>query len=231
MSPYALEALYLAFAKKNPLEIIVPAGKPDRKVYEAIFNLLRETKLSLGLGSSAKAASFFASLVYKWSSGHSLHSIIKDELRYEERRSKHPLANTKSTQERSPAKVILATLKNVDKAARFEAPKGINCYVDVLRHFAEATRNEALLLKLRSVEDIALFLELGVSERTQVSMMQLGLSRLATVEVSRLIGQSDLTELTIRHWFTANQERVLSANLPVLVKREVKQIFFPLVGD
>jgi hypothetical protein len=114
--------------------------------------------------------------------------------------------------------VIRSVLDDVEQIARFEAPKYLACYLDVLR--LHLRQQGTPLVEIADLPDISLMLELGVSRPTEVSLMSLGLSRTSAIALSEFIIDDALTPAQCLQWLGARDLETL--DLPVLVRREIE---------
>ncbi len=147
-----------------------------------------------------------ALLVTHWLKGHSLAQLIAGRIRALQRRGR---------QVQVP-KEIRQVMSDVENYARFTVPKYLACYVDILKHHL-AVKNKVDLLE--EVGDFGLMLEFGVSERTQLTLISLGLSRTTVVALFELIPASDWNYDQCVNWLKAQD--IDSLDLPVLVRREI----------
>jgi hypothetical protein len=107
-------------------------------------------------------------------------------------------------------------MKDVEEVARFQAPKYLSCYIDVLKqHLIAVGRSDLLTSDL----DINILLEFGVPGGTQLSLMGLGLSRTSALALAEFIAADSLSEEACVSWLRENDWR--SLNLPALVKRDI----------
>ncbi|EKI7049286.1 hypothetical protein PF864_002402, partial [Salmonella enterica] len=72
------------------------------------------------------------------------------------------------------------------------------------------------------IDDVGVFLELGVSIKTQISLISLGFSRTSAVMISEYITSDNLDELSCMQWINENSS--LLDDLPALVKMEIYSI-------
>ncbi|HEA1870642.1 TPA: hypothetical protein RVF40_004065, partial [Escherichia coli] len=72
------------------------------------------------------------------------------------------------------------------------------------------------------IDDIGVYLELGVSIKTQISLISLGFSRTSAVMISEYITSDNLDELSCMQWINENSS--LLDDLPALVKMEIYSI-------
>lgn len=73
-------------------------------------------------------------------------------------------------------------MEQIETRLRFHYVKYLRCYLDVLQHRLSEIGFEEL-----DIPPIPLFLELGASAKTMVSAMELGMSRIAAMEVSNIL--------------------------------------------
>jgi hypothetical protein len=117
------------------------------------------------------------------------------------------------------AATIRSTMDDVEQIARFEAPKYLACYLDVLRFHLEQTGKPELAAEM---PDLTMMLELGVSRQTELSLMALGLSRTTAVALSELIVADDLDREGALAWLS--QQNLAALDLAALIKVEVSEI-------
>ncbi|WP_145926815.1 DEAD/DEAH box helicase [Amycolatopsis orientalis] len=149
-----------------------------------------------------------AILLINWMRGRPLAQIIASRVAY----------NIKRPKPESLSAVIRSTMSDVEQIARFEAPKFLGCYVDILRyHFGENAPES-----FSELPDIGMMLELGVSRVTELSLMTIGLSRTSAVGVSEYISADDLQPDQCLEWLRDAELGAL--DLPVLVRREIDEV-------
>ena len=112
-------------------------------------------------------------------------------------------------------------MNEVEQIARFEAPRGLSCYCDVLAQYLREIDREDFLEQLPLFN---VFLELGVNQQTQIALIGIGLSRTSTIAISELITADSLTESQVLHWLGSNKELWSHSALPTLVKKEVERV-------
>lgn len=148
-------------------------------------------------------------LVIDWMRGLPLSVIIEKRLRW--LRSNRPKFKL-STEIRN-------VMKDVETVARFEAPRYLSCYVDVLAwHLRSIGETEAA----HALPDVSMMLELGVSRTTEVSMMSLGLSRTSVVELSEFVTDDHLSREEALAWLSSRD--LDGFDLPAIVREEVRRI-------
>lgn len=212
ISPLAMRTLYNFFVSRPAeLEAYVPAD-PDSEdavsSYDDMFQLIHDKLLSPSLGGPPGRSLAVAILVHQWMKGRPIPVIVNKKYKNIIFRGK--TANLPT--------VIRNVLEDVESVARFYAPKYIACYSDVLKLAMQATGNSDLV---EDIIDLGTFLEFGASQVTQLSLMALGFSRTAAIEISGRIAADSLTEATCEEFIRTRDW----PNEPVseLVKREIAE--------
>lgn len=65
-------------------------------------------------------------------------------------------------------------------------------------------------------------MEFGVSSRTLISLMELGLSRMTAVALYEKMAQENLDQDQARNWVTDRAAQLDSLDLPVIIVRELR---------
>lgn len=145
----------------------------------------------------------------EWLRGLSLAAIIAARIKYH-RRHGHTF---------ELAKLFRDTMALVEQTARFLAPKYVAAYMDVLRfHLNSVGRADLVADDL----DYGVMLEFGLSTKTLMSLMELGLSRMSAVELYEKISQDDLDQNGVKTWLAEYGPRLESLGVPSLIVREVQ---------
>jgi hypothetical protein len=147
-------------------------------------------------------------LITEWMRGRPLAVIIESRLRWMRRNNRKFTLATE----------IRNVMRDVETVARFQAPKYLGCYFDVLSFHLQSLGQADLAEEL---PDIAMMLELGVSRATELSLMTLGISRTSAVALAEYIIEGTLTRDQVIDWIS---QRDLDAYpLPELVREEIKR--------
>lgn len=214
ISPFALDDLLKYFREREgDVEELLPADPASNdaaKVYAGIFGRLCR-RACPNLGPEGGRAFMLALLVTRWMRGFPLARLIQDRIDYLTKKSKPAVE----------AVEIRTVMNEVEQIARFEAPRGLSCYCDVLRQHLREIEREELLEQLPLFN---VFLELGVNQQTQIALIGIGLSRTSTIAVSELIAADSLTESQVLQWLEKNKELWSHSALPALVKREIERV-------
>lgn len=210
ISPMSMQRLLEDFRGHDDASDLMISPPESDDAVDTIVSAFGRLQRNLGgnLGQPARQY-MLALLVVNWMRGAPLARIIATRLGYlEERGREHKTAN-----------VIRECMADVEQIARFEAPRLLACYVDLLQLHLSASNMEERLVQL---PDVAMLLELGVSRTTEVSMITLGLSRTTAIAVSEFIIEDDLGPTRCVEWLQAAE--LESLDLPELVRREIRAL-------
>lgn len=215
ISPFALDDLLRNFRERDGnVEDLMPADPSSTdaaRVYAAIFGRLCK-RACPKLGPEGGRAFMLALLVTHWMRGYPLSRLIEERIKYQER---------KGTATDDVSAAIRTVMNEVEQIARFEAPRGLSAYCDVLRqHLREVGRDDLI----EHLLPFDVMLELGVSQQTQMSLIGIGLTRTSAISLSELIASDSLTESQTLRWLADNAEVWRNFSLPVLVKKEVQRV-------
>src|SRR5260370_18591398 len=158
-----------------------------------------------------------ALIVVQWLKGFSLSRMIRRNIEYHQSRNK-------------PYKLpvlIRNTMELVEQTARFRAPKYFSAYVDVLNAHLRAIGRIDLI---EDGVDIGTQLEFGVSSRTLLSLMELGLSRMSAVALYEKIARDDLSKEDCLAWVAEREAQFEGMDIPAIILREVRAKLLPNDG-
>ena len=210
ISPISMQRLLDDFAsREDPTDLLVSPPESD-DARETLLAAIGRIKRYLGGDFGPPPRQYgLALLITRWMSGAPLARLISDRVAFEESRPRPPkLATT-----------IRNTMADVEKIARFEAPKYLACYLDLLRYeFARRGITDQLV----DLPDVAMLLELGVSRTTELSMIALGLSRTTAVALSEHVIDDELGTEQCLEWLRQRDLGALA--LPVLVQHEIEAL-------
>ena len=156
----------------------------------------------------------YALVVVNWLKGMSLAVMVRRNIEWHEQARKAF---------RLPA-LIRDTMDLVEQIARFKAPKYFSAYMDVLHiHLREIGREDLIDQEL----DIGTQLEFGVSSRTLLSLMELGLSRMSAVALYEKMARDDLSKEACLDWVAERRDRLEAMDIPAIIAREVRSRLMP----
>ncbi|MDM1329698.1 DEAD/DEAH box helicase [Acinetobacter indicus] len=195
ISPILMDNLYNSFYfdEKKPIERLCLGDFFENNSYKRYRGILERIKnnLTYNLGFNNSQQNFYNSLILQWMWGFSVSRIINERITF--------LLEKNGTVKSDV--VIRDILDGIERIARFNAPKYIGCYNDVLNIYLR-DNNRFDLIKDHS--DFYSFLEMGVSNQTQLSLIALGLSRSSALRLSRIIDAPNCSKREILIWLEAN---------------------------
>ena len=109
-------------------------------------------------------------------------------------------------------------MEYVEQIARFKAPKYFSAYMDVLHIHLRAIGRDDLV---EDGLDIGTQLEFGVSSRTLLSLMELGLSRMSAVALYEKIAKDDLSKDQCLAWVADRIDQFAGMDIPAIILREI----------
>jgi len=215
ISPIAMDSLLSYFDdrtmnQQKSVEELIPIPAESEDAFEGYVQILHRINKYLGsvFGLSSRVRQL-ALLIVDWMKGYPLARIISSRQKYYRRYDIH----------KELSALIRDTMKDVEEFARFQAPKYLACYVDLLRVYLERIERKDLVKRL---QELNVLLEFGVSQTTQLSLIGLGLSRSSAIAISELIADDSYTESASLQWLRENDW--MTQDMPELIKREVSHI-------
>lgn len=150
-----------------------------------------------------------ALVVVQWLKGFSLATMIRENIAYhDEIRRTYKLPD-----------LIRRTMELVEQIARFRAPKYLSAYVDVLNlHLTQIRRTDLIDHDV----NIGTQLEFGVSSRTLLALMELGLSRMSAVALYERIARDDMDKESCLAWVSEREVQFEGMDIPAIILREIR---------
>lgn len=208
ISPLSMQRLLDLFAEgEAPEDYAVSPPESDDAVDTVVAALGRLTQCVGGNFGTPPRQYMLALLIVNWMRGWPLARLISDRLAYLRRNGR----------EVQVGKVIRECMADVEQIARFEAPKYLSCYIDVLRFHYQRL---GVADQMPMMPDVAMLLELGVSRTTELSLLSLGMSRSSAIALSEFIVGDELSRDECIAWLENRDLDQLS--LPVLVIRDIR---------
>lgn len=209
ISPILMNNLYQSFYFNinKPIERLCLGGVSDNLTYQRYRRVLERIKNNLthNLGFSSPQQNFYNSLILQWMWGYSISRIISKRISFI--LEKNGVVNSN--------KVIREVLDSIERIPRFNAPKYIGCYNDVLGIYLKDNGRNDLI---EDYKDFHSFLEMGVSNQTQLSLISFGLSRSSALILAKLIAKPDCNKREILVWLQNNYSNVRNEMSRILVK-------------
>ncbi len=153
---------------------------------------------------------YFAGLALRWMRGDPLPLLINDAFEHK-----------KKTQKKEPsiATVIRNVMGDIENDLRFRYVKYLGCYGDILRQVLRETGNDQFI---DSIPALPLYLELGASSDTMVSLISLGLSRTAAVVIAGKAANPGMNQRQAEAWLLA--QNLEGLGVPGVCIREVEKL-------
>ncbi|WP_295226039.1 DEAD/DEAH box helicase [uncultured Brevundimonas sp.] len=173
ISPHKQQALYRflydwAATSDVALRSLVPLHPRDTHAYGCYAAILQIChQLIMGMRPESRVHRFLAIIVLRWMKGHPLPRIIQNQL------NRNPDKNRRE--------VVRDTLELVEKRVRYDCWRLFSCYGSVLSAVLVDLGRTDLV---ETMPPIPLFLEVGASDRTTISLMGTGLPRAVATRLS-----------------------------------------------
>lgn len=212
VSAMGLQRLLEAFRSyRGDVENLLPAEVASVDSYDRFVAIMGRINTHLFPAFGPENVNrLYALVVVNWLQGFSLAAMIRKNIEWHNRGGK-PF--------RLPT-LIRDTMDLVEQIARFKAPKYFSAYMDVLHMYLREIKREDLI---DHDLDIGTQLEFGVSSRTLLSLMELGLSRMTAVTLYERIAQDDLTQEECLQWVEERRDRLEAMDIPLIIVREVRE--------
>jgi hypothetical protein len=202
-------------AYENDVENLLPATVESRDSYDRFITIMRRINENLYPAFQPDGIiPLHALIVVQWLKGYSLAAMIRENIDYHKRHGR----------DYKLPRLIRNTMELVEQVARFRAPKYFSAYMDILHlHLREIGREDLIEDDL----DIGTQLEFGVSRLTLLSLMELGLSRMAAVTLYEKIARDDLTKEACLTWVAEREEQFEGMDIPAIIVREIREKLLP----
>lgn len=212
VSALGLQQLLDAFRRYDKdVENLLPATVDSDDSYDRFVTIMRRINEHLFPAFQPEGLiKLHALIVVQWLKGFSLAEMIRRNIEYHR---KHGRAYNLPV-------LIRHTMELVERIARFQAPKYFSAYMDILNmHLREIGRDDLVDDDL----DIGTKLEFGVSSRTLLSLMELGMSRMSAVALYEKIARDDLTAEACLAWVAEREDQLEGMDIPAIIIREIRQ--------
>lgn len=211
VSALGMQHLLDAFRRydKN-IENLLPATVDSQDSYDRLVTIMRRINEHLFPAFLPEGLiPLHALIVVQWLKGFSLAVMIRRNIEYHQKNGKAF---------RLPI-LIRHTMELVERIARFQAPKYLSAYMDILNmHLHAVGRDDLIDHDL----DIGTQLEFGVSSRTLLSLMELGMSRMSAVALYEKIARDDLNAEDCLAWVYERATQLEGMDIPAIIVREIR---------
>lgn len=207
ISPYAQQSLFEYFKSYDGnLADLIPSLPEDENALNNYCEIIGRISKYLS-GDVPQVTYPHALLVLNWLRGWSLSRIIDRNWQYWSQKNNKKLDA-----------VIRDTMRELEEYARFKFLKYSSCYNDILQFFLESINQTNLA---EQVPQLKLWLEFGASQKTQISLMALGLSRTSAVMISEYITNDSFEPEDCLKWLRTVDVEVLGFS-PIVVAEILK---------
>lgn len=220
VSALGLQRLLESFrAYEGDIENLLPAAVDSQDSYDRFVTIMRRINEHLFPAFMPDGlVPLHALIVVQWLKGFSLAAMIRKNIDYHRSRGrafKLPV-------------LIRHTMELVEQIARFRAPKYFSAYMDILNlHLRTIGRTDLIEHDL----DIGTQLEFGVSSRTLLSLMELGVSRMSAVALYEKIARDDLSKEDCQAWVAEREAQLVGMDIPTIILREIREKLLPEGGE
>ena len=210
ISPIAQDELYTYFqTKTEDLESLIPVYPEDVNAYQEYVKLVGRIGKTLA-NFPPQLNNSRALLLINWMSGKPLSFLISGSYKNYQSKGSDKKIDT----------ICRETMDSVENFARFRFAKESSCYIDILRFFLNEINRQDLL---DEIPDLNLWLEFGVSQTTQLSLLAIGLSRNTVITISEYIAKTDLTKEEAMNWLIETEIETMSLS-PIMIEDIYKAI-------
>lgn len=220
VSALGLQRLLDAFRSyEGDVENLLPAAVDSQDSYDRFMTIMRRINQHLFPAFLPDGLiPLHALIIVQWLKGFSLAAMIRKNIDYHRRHGKAY---------KLPV-LIRHTMELVEQIARFTAPKYFSAYMDILNmHLRTVGRADLIDHDL----DIGTQLEFGVSSRTLLSLMELGVSRMTAVALYERIARDDLNKEGCLAWVVERETQFEGMGIPAIILREVREKLLPESGE
>ncbi|OUJ10784.1 DEAD/DEAH box helicase [Acetobacter okinawensis] len=221
ISPHCQQRLYAKLIKDVPKKGVDyympphPAGD-WKKVQARLIDVYRRLQVELDGERKSKAYIRWATLSLQWMRGEGLPDLIQFAIDQDKRRAAEGQAAGRRLRLRSRSSIIRDILKDVERGLRFKFVKQMGCYNSVLRQVLMALGEHRAAAHIPA---IPLFLEVGASSETMLSLIDLGLSRISARLLQQRAVNYNMDRETALAWLRLQDFSTI--DLPAIVHREI----------
>lgn len=185
---------------------LIPSHPRESEAFQSYADVLELChEIILGIDTSKKLHRFHALIARRWMLGHPLPQIIDDQI---SRNSSKAVRTT-----------IRSTLDLIEGDIRFQAVRLFGCYSALLVY---ALDTAGLVDMVSSIPSLPLYLEIGASDKTMISFISLGLSRVTAMKLNEMSARKDLDTAGALQWLRTRPLETLG--LSPLLLAEVRAI-------
>lgn len=185
---------------------LIPSYPRESEAFQSYADVLELChEMILGIDTSKNLHRFHALIARRWMLGLPLPQIIDEQI---SRNASKPVRTT-----------IRSTLDLIKGDIRFQAVRLFGCYSALLVY---ALDSAGLVDLVSSIPSLPLYLEIGASDKTMISFISLGLSRVTAMKLNEMSARKDLDTAGALQWLRTRPLKALG--LSPLLLAEVRAI-------
>ncbi|NDV96493.1 DEAD/DEAH box helicase [Dysgonomonas sp. 521] len=212
ISPLAQQKLFDYFGDNiNRIDELIPVYPSDENAFEEYTNLVGRIGKTISEYPHMLHASR-AILLINWMTGKPLSYLINSSYKSYQSKSKYKDVKTLPV-------VIREVMDDVETFVRFRFVKDSSCYIDILRYFLELHGRQDLL---EDIPQLNLWLEFGVSQKTHLSLLSLGLSRNTVIELTKYIINTQMSKAEGLVWL--KEQNLEQLELSPIIIEDIKKV-------
>jgi hypothetical protein len=207
VSVHRQQRLFDYFLKRIPQKgpgDFIPVHPLDGQSYGRLLVILKRLHTYvLGVRGSDQSHKYFAAIAQSWMRGDPIPKII--ETSFKLKKAKHPKASLATT--------IRNVLEEIEDALRFRYVRLTSCYNAVLEHTLKVLHFPEMAAK---IIPLPLYLEIGASSTSMVSLMSLGLSRMSASRLTEFTTRKNMNREESLEWLREQDFEILDLS-PIMV--------------
>ncbi|MBX9802040.1 MAG: DEAD/DEAH box helicase [Caulobacteraceae bacterium] len=169
---------------KDGARSLIPLHPREGDAFQSYADILEIChELILGIDTTRSLHRFHALIALKWMKGLPLPQIIQEQI------------------DRATDKAVQTTIRNtltlIETDIRFQAVRMFGCYNTLLVYGLDSAGYVDLV---SSIPSVPLYLEVGASDKTMISFISLGLSRVTAMKLNELSARKDLDTAGALQW-------------------------------
>lgn len=198
------------FKDKNIEHLLLcdPASEEAIDIYNKVLQRINSNLTKIAVFPTLLYS--YSIVVINWMKGYPLSRIIAERIKYLKKKNRSYKLDT----------IIRETMSIIEEVARYKAPKYFKCYSDVLTHYLRSTERNDLI---SAIKDFSVFLEFGVSQQSQLSLLYLGFSRTAVSYISEYMTEDSLNKEQCIEWFETHSDWI-NYDIPDKIKDDINSI-------
>jgi superfamily II DNA/RNA helicase len=212
ISPVAQQALFDYFSNNiDRIEELIPVYPSDEKAFDEYTKLVGRIGKTISEYPPQLNASK-AVLLINWMTGKPLSYLI--------RKSHESYQNNPKYKDIKKLPVVIReVMDDVETFVRFRFAKDSCCYIDILRYVLELHGKHDLL---SDIPQLNLWLEFGVSQKTHLSLLSLGLSRNTVIELTDYIINTQMTKEESLNWI--KEQNLEQLELSPIIIEDIRKV-------